>query len=94
MKKYTVVAMVALVLVCVLALSGCSNPIGDSPIGGDTAAPATPVIQRAMVNLAGATITNPTPDSSLYSNIFITDRLITLSSFKIARYETTYHLWE
>jgi uncharacterized repeat protein (TIGR02543 family) len=53
---------------------------------------------RDMVSLSGGTITGNTayyydPSSDSYKGVFIADRTVTLSPFKIAKYETTYELW-
>ncbi|MDR1239691.1 MAG: SUMF1/EgtB/PvdO family nonheme iron enzyme [Treponema sp.] len=59
----------------------------------------TPAEYRAMVSLGGGTITGdsayyyaPSPD--YYKGVFIAGRTVTLSPFRIAKYETTYELWK
>jgi uncharacterized repeat protein (TIGR02543 family) len=51
----------------------------------------TPPEYRAMVSLSGGTITGDSPDNK---GVFIAGRTVTLSPFRIAKYETTYELWE
>ncbi|MDR1239234.1 MAG: SUMF1/EgtB/PvdO family nonheme iron enzyme [Treponema sp.] len=58
----------------------------------------TPAEYRAMVSLGGGTITGniayyyaPSPDDN--KGVFIAGRTVTLSPFRIAKYETTYELW-
>jgi formylglycine-generating enzyme required for sulfatase activity len=54
---------------------------------------------RDMVALAGGTVTGSDSYASdmsqdWYKGVFIKDRTVTLSGFKIAAYETTYELWK
>ncbi|MDR1239511.1 MAG: SUMF1/EgtB/PvdO family nonheme iron enzyme, partial [Treponema sp.] len=65
----------------------------------DTVMFTTPAEYRVMVSLGGGTITG---DSAYYydassdylKGVFIAGRTVTLSPFRIAKYETTYELWE
>jgi formylglycine-generating enzyme required for sulfatase activity len=96
----------ALVLTAALAgFGGCENPWmkeataplyknkgggnNDNGGGGDTF--TTPAKYRYMVQANPVPITG---DSAGYiSGVFITGRNVTLSSFSMAKYETTYELW-
>jgi formylglycine-generating enzyme required for sulfatase activity len=50
---------------------------------------STAATYREMIPMTGATITG-----SGSGGVFIADRVITLSSYNIAKYETTYELWK
>jgi formylglycine-generating enzyme required for sulfatase activity len=50
---------------------------------------STPANNRAMVTIAGGPVTGSGSDGA-----FISGRSLTISSFKMAKYETTYQLWE
>jgi uncharacterized repeat protein (TIGR02543 family) len=50
---------------------------------------STPAEYRAMVSLAGGTITGSGSDGA-----FISSREVTISPFTMAKYETTWELWE
>jgi uncharacterized repeat protein (TIGR02543 family) len=50
---------------------------------------ATPAQYRTMVSLTGGTVPGSGSDGA-----FISGRTVTLSAFRIARYETTWELWE
>jgi formylglycine-generating enzyme required for sulfatase activity len=59
---------------------------------------ATPAKYRGMVSINGGTVTGSDSYASDMSQddlkgVFIKDRTVTLSGFKIAAYETTYELW-
>jgi formylglycine-generating enzyme required for sulfatase activity len=78
-----------------LGFSGCSNPSG-----GEEYEFTTPAKYRDMVSLNGGTVTGNTvyyyEPNTMYSSqkgVFIDDRMVMLSGFKIAKYETTYELW-
>jgi uncharacterized repeat protein (TIGR02543 family) len=49
----------------------------------------TPGQYRTMVSLSGRTITG----NAVYGGAFPAGRTVTLSAFKVAKYETTYELW-
>jgi formylglycine-generating enzyme required for sulfatase activity len=87
--------------VLALLFAACGNPASG---GRDTGVSfTTPAQYREMVLAtpnAVSTVTI-TGDATYYSNsdnannkgVFIVDRTVTLSPFKIAKYETTYELW-
>jgi uncharacterized repeat protein (TIGR02543 family) len=54
-----------------------------------------PAQYRETVSLSGETITGNAAYyyNDSYKGVFIEDRTVTLSAFKIAKYETTYELW-
>jgi uncharacterized repeat protein (TIGR02543 family) len=59
----------------------------------------TPAQYRAMVSLTGGTVTGNSayyydPAYDYYQGVFIEGRTVTLSAFRMARYETTWELWE
>jgi hypothetical protein len=61
----------------------------------------TPAQYREMVSLNGGTITgntayyyDPSTTFDYEKGVFIAGRNVTLSAFKIAKYETTYELWD
>jgi formylglycine-generating enzyme required for sulfatase activity len=94
MKRLLVCGSAAVVLA--LVITACPTDGGSEddptdisdpsdPIGGDP----PPVNYREMVSLAGGTITG-----SGSAGVFIDGRTVTLSPFKIAKYETTYELWK
>ncbi|MDR1239513.1 MAG: formylglycine-generating enzyme family protein [Treponema sp.] len=85
-----------------LWLAGCSQPL-EGIIGKKDFVKAmngTPADYRVMVSLGGGTIIG---DSAYYYDlysgfdwlwgVFIAGRMVTLSPFRIAKYETTYELW-
>jgi formylglycine-generating enzyme required for sulfatase activity len=82
-------------VVIVGILGGCKSLTED----GDGTLPytfTTPGQYRAMVSLAGGTITgNPAYDNPVSSGdyTFLAGRTVTISPFNIAKYETTYELW-
>jgi formylglycine-generating enzyme required for sulfatase activity len=71
-----------LVLIFGLVLAGC-------PLDGGGYTFTTPAAQREMASLSGGNIT-----ATSGSDVFITGRTVTLTSFKMAKYETTYQLWK
>jgi formylglycine-generating enzyme required for sulfatase activity len=77
-KAYIVVEDEAGNLSTMLTITGV-NPVGD-----------TTVDYQAMVSFAGATVTGG--DTS--RGAFPRGRSVTISAFKIAKYETTYQLWK
>jgi formylglycine-generating enzyme required for sulfatase activity len=91
-KAKTVFGLSALVL---LALTGMACP-ADNESKGDIF--ATPDKYRTMVSFSGATVSGSTNTSidgtSDGHGVFIYGRGVSLQSFKIAKYETTYELWE
>jgi formylglycine-generating enzyme required for sulfatase activity len=84
-------------LLCMTALGfiNCGNPIVDRLTHVDkqieNVAPPfdTPAKYREMVHLEGATIVG-----NGVAGVFITNRTVNLSSFTIAKYETTWQLWK
>jgi formylglycine-generating enzyme required for sulfatase activity len=92
-KKLFLVGILALVAAFGLVVAGC----GDGNDDGDSApfVFTTPAAYRAMVSLAGGSITTTSDSDDNRSGVFIANRPpVTLSAFKIAKYETTYQLWE
>jgi formylglycine-generating enzyme required for sulfatase activity len=93
MKKMLVRLTVPAVAL-VLAALGCSNPSG----GGDgTYNFTSPAQYRAMVqvNSDSVTITGDAAyNASDGDTLFPSGRTVTLSPFSIAKYETTWELWE
>jgi formylglycine-generating enzyme required for sulfatase activity len=87
-------------LLLVLVFTACSNPGGG---GGGLYVFTTPAQYREMVLVtpnASGTVTIAGNDAyyydssyDYYKGVFIENRTVTLSPFKIAKYETTYELW-
>ncbi|MDR1971363.1 MAG: formylglycine-generating enzyme family protein [Treponema sp.] len=74
------------VLAAALVFTACSTLPGD---GGEVYNFSTPQQYREMVALSGGAVTG-----SGTEGVFITGRDVTLSPFKMAKYETTYELWK
>jgi formylglycine-generating enzyme required for sulfatase activity len=99
-----VMAFAVIAGILVAAFTACSNPSGGggSPPGGGPAGnnPLDLVARREMAVVTGGTITGSTAfyyDSGTSDNylkgVFIQGRDVTLSDFRIAKFETTYELW-
>ena len=90
----------ALILAAILALvfTGCPNNAGGSGSGSATP-PAPPEIVYEFVDIQGATIAGVDPDYTLPGNqawrkgVFIKDRKVKLSPYKLGKTEVTYELW-
>ena len=90
----------ALIIAAILALvfTGCPNNAGGSGSGSATP-PAPPEIVYEFVDIQGATITGVDPDYTLPGNqawrkgVFIKDRKVKLSPYKLGKTEVTYELW-
>jgi formylglycine-generating enzyme required for sulfatase activity len=93
-------------LLAAVFLASCTNPffealLGLKEKGGTTTSGVTfttPAEYREMVPLSGGEITGNSAyeyQSSpyYYQGVFIAGRTVTLSPFRIAKYETTYELW-
>jgi formylglycine-generating enzyme required for sulfatase activity len=93
----------ALIALCVTA-SSCNNAFhdatgatssggggnsGGSNPGGPPGGLPEPVTYREMATLTGGPITGSGGDG-----VFVDGRTVTLNTFKIAKYETTYQLWK
>ncbi|UTC66452.1 MULTISPECIES: formylglycine-generating enzyme family protein [unclassified Treponema] len=94
----------ALIIAAILALvfTGCPNSAGGSGAGGGTTPPtppAPPEIVYEFVAIPEATITGVDPDYTLPGNqdywkgVFIKDRKVKLSPYKLGKTEVTYELW-
>ena len=91
----------ALILAAILALvfTGCPNNAGGSGSGSATP-PAPPEIVYEFVDIQGATITGVDPDYTLpgtgahWKGVFIKDRKVKLSPYKLGKTEVTYKLWK
>jgi formylglycine-generating enzyme required for sulfatase activity len=93
-KKLFFAGMFAIVAAVGLVLVGCDD--GTDNNGGDDDdgyTITTPESYRTMISLAGATIVADSGASN-GDSLFITSRPVTLSAFKIAKYETTWQLWK
>ena len=90
----------ALIIAAILALvfTGCPNNAGGSGSGSATP-PAPPEIVYEFVDIQGATIAGVDPDYTLPGNqasmkgVFIKDRKVKLSPYKLGKTEVTYELW-
>ena len=90
----------ALIIAAILALvfTGCPNNAGGSGSGSATP-PAPPEIVYEFVDIQGATITGVDPDYTLpgtqawRKGVFIKDRKVKLSPYKLGKTEVTYELW-
>jgi formylglycine-generating enzyme required for sulfatase activity len=90
-------------LLAAVFLTTCTNPffealLGLKEKGGTTTTGVTfttPAEYREMVSLSGGTIEggNAYKNDDGYAGVFIAGRTVTLSPFRIAKYETTYELW-
>jgi formylglycine-generating enzyme required for sulfatase activity len=67
-----------------LLLAACSSPGDDGPYVFTTAAK-----YRTMAAIPAGTVTGAESDG-----VFVTGRNVTLSAFKMAKYETTWQLWK
>jgi formylglycine-generating enzyme required for sulfatase activity len=78
---------------------GCSNPSGNDPEGGGPPEdnPPLPIVSTEMVQAVAGNVTITGSDAYSYDvsikGVFIPGRTVTLSPFRIAKYETTYELW-
>ena len=90
----------ALITVAILALvfTGCPNNAGGSGnSGGETPAPSENSYE--FVDIQGATITGVDPDYPLpgtgahWKGVFIKDRKVKLSPYKLGKTEVTYEVW-
>jgi formylglycine-generating enzyme required for sulfatase activity len=98
-NQITVFGRRGMLFLCVIALAGCptdgggTNP-GTDPGDGFT----TPAKYREMVSLTGGVIPGSSDssldESGVVHSVFVSGRSVTLSPFKIAKYETTYQLWK
>ena len=99
-KAFTVKGAAALIIAAILALvfTGCPNNAGGSG-SGSTTPPAPPEIVYEFVDIQGATIAGVAPDYTLPGNqawrkgVFIKDRKVKLSPYKLGKTEVTYELW-
>ncbi|WP_249040036.1 formylglycine-generating enzyme family protein, partial [Treponema putidum] len=90
----------ALILAAILALvfTGCPNNAGGSGSGSATP-PAPPEIVYEFVAIPEATIAGVDPNYTLPGNqawrkgVFIKDRKVKLSPYKLGKTEVTYELW-
>ncbi|MDR0669767.1 MAG: formylglycine-generating enzyme family protein [Treponema sp.] len=91
-KKLMAFASIAGILTAVL--SGCGT-VDEDGTGPAAYSFSTPAEYRAMVQLTGGTIigNDVYAYDSTNKGMFPTGRTVTLSPFKIAKYETTYELW-
>jgi formylglycine-generating enzyme required for sulfatase activity len=81
--------MLAVVLAFGLVVAGCYNGDDDDDVF------TTPAAYKEMVSLSGGTITTTSDSDDGLHGVFIANRpSVTLSAFKIAKYETTYQLWK
>ncbi|MDR1971148.1 MAG: formylglycine-generating enzyme family protein [Treponema sp.] len=85
MRTTRLKAVLAAALVLALVFTTCAH----FPRGGGEYSFSTSAQYREMVTLSGGTITGSGTDG-----VFIANRTVTLSPFKIAKYETTYELWK
>ncbi|GHV89162.1 hypothetical protein AGMMS50267_15220 [Spirochaetia bacterium] len=79
-------AVLTALLVFAGALTGCPTSTDETPKDPFT----TPANYRAMASLTGATITGSGSDGAFPA----ARTSVTISAFKIAKYETTYQLWK
>jgi formylglycine-generating enzyme required for sulfatase activity len=79
----------------IVGFAACTGGGDDNPVfgsGSDSGSGyvfTTPAHYRETVPLAGRTISGSGADG-----VFIDSRSVTLSAFRIAKYQTTYELWE
>jgi formylglycine-generating enzyme required for sulfatase activity len=87
MKHFFYRALLALMLFAALCVSPCSSHEFT-----------TPARYREMVSLKGGTIkgssANAIGSKERNRGVFIEGRTVTLSAFKMAKYQTTYQLWK
>ena len=98
-KAFTVKGAAALIIAAILAaallFTGCKQSTGNS--GGET--PAPPEIVYEFVAIPEATIVGVAPDYTLpgteayRKGVFIKDRKVKLSPYKLGKTEVTYKLW-
>jgi formylglycine-generating enzyme required for sulfatase activity len=82
-----------------LVMSSCGDAEGGPAGGGiEPDVFTTPAKYRTMVSLAGGSIpgsSSPTIDgTNIAHGVFVHGRTVSLSAFKMAKYETTYQLWK
>jgi formylglycine-generating enzyme required for sulfatase activity len=83
-------SLMALAVFAVI-LAACPTDSDDTPTANLPVYPFnTPAEHREMVQLKGATV-NAVPGSNVFSEMRGT---VTMSAFKIAKFETTYELWK
>ena len=95
----------ALLLAALVLFTGCPNSAGGSGSGSSGGGgtpptpPAPPEIVHEFVDIQGATITGVDPDYTLpgteayWKGVFIKDRKVKLSPYKLGKTEVTYELW-
>jgi formylglycine-generating enzyme required for sulfatase activity/predicted small secreted protein len=100
MKKTPVLlrGFAAAALLLAAALAACNNPVDG--YGVDIYFIGFPVSNKELnvTALAGGTITGSDSyaynmSQEYYKGVFVNGRTVTLSPFRIAKYETTYELW-
>ncbi|GHV85589.1 hypothetical protein AGMMS50230_11970 [Spirochaetia bacterium] len=96
MKMQKIAILKAALIILVLGISSCDNNfIWDLAESGEITAPQKEMIQMNSdeVTIIGSS-TYDHPDNPSYGGVFPAGRTVTLSPFKIAKYETTYQLWK
>ena len=95
----------ALLLAALVLFTGCPNSAGGSGSGSSGGGgtpptpPAPPEIVHEFVDIQGATITGVDPDYTLpgteayWKGVFIKDRKVKLSPYKLGKTEVTYEVW-
>ena len=93
------ILFIGLALVALFGMTGCPNNAGGSGnSGGETPAPSENSYE--FVDIQGATITGVDPDYALpgtgahWKGVFIKDRKVKLSPYKLGKTEVTYKLWK
>jgi formylglycine-generating enzyme required for sulfatase activity len=100
MKTKHCKGLMAFVIAGILAavFTACGNPSGGGGPPGNN--PPLPIVSTEMVRavaanviIAGDTAYYYDSSQEYYKGVFIDSRTVTLSPFRIAKYETTYELW-
>ena len=97
-KAFKGAAMLIIAAILVIVLTACPNSAGGSGSGSATP-PAPSETSYEFVDIQGATITGVDPDYTLPGNqawrkgVFIKDRKVKLSPYKLGKTEVTYELW-
>ena len=107
-KKGAAVLIIAALIAAALLFTGCNQPSGSSSGGnsgggnsggGGATPPAPPEIVYEFVSIPEATIAGVAPNYALPENeaywkgVFIKDRKVKLSPYKLGKTEVTYELW-
>ena len=98
-KKRAAALITVATLILALLFTACPNNAGGSGnSGGETPAPSENSYE--FVDIQGATITGVDPDYALpgtgahWKGVFIKDRKVKLSPYKLGKTEVTYKLWK